>query len=142
MHANPPGGCGAFYSLCAGRNVRDKAVGDDESGKSANLHPVLHYPFCVLFYLLGHLEALRPCLNSIFKYFISPSLPSPFPSHSAVLAHFSFQLISMAFSNSSSPPLPSPPPSFCLNRLYLILVSCFPSPSSIFFAFIMALQKQ
>lgn len=75
--------------------------GDDESDISAHLYPAVHYLFCVLFYLLDHSKALWPFLYLIFKYFISRSLPSPSPSHSAVLAHSSVQLIS----NSASLPL-------------------------------------
>lgn len=49
--------------------------------------------------------SLWPFRDLIFKYFISQSPPSPSSSHSAVLAHFSCKLISIAFSNSALPPL-------------------------------------
>lgn len=95
---------------------------DDESDKSAHLYPAVEILLDVLFYLLGHREALWPFLNLICKYFISRSLPSS-PSHSAVLAHFSFQLISEAFSNSAFPPFCS---AQCLSLLGLILSSLSP----------------
>lgn len=91
-------------------------LGDhNNSDISAHLYPAVHYLYNVLFYLLGRSEALWLVLYLIFKYVISRSLPSPSPSHSAVLAHSSVQLISMASSNSAFLPLCSalclPPPS-------------------------------
>lgn len=104
---------------------------DDDSDISAHLYPVallVHYPFYVLFYLLGHCKALWPFLYLIFKYFISRSLPSPSPSHSAVLAHFSVQLISKASSNSAFFPLCS---AQCLSLLASIMFLSSPSPAFI-----------
>lgn len=76
---------------------------DDESDKSAHLYPAVEILLYVFVLFISHREALWPFLNLICKYFISRSLPSSSPSHSAVLAHFSFQLISEAFSKSAFP---------------------------------------
>lgn len=101
---------------------------DDDSDISAHLYPAVHYLFSVLFYLLGHCKALWPFLYLIFKYFISRSLPTPSPSHSAVLAHFSVQLISMASSNSAFLP-PCSAQRLSLPRLnhFFFTISCFSS---------------
>lgn len=98
--------------------------GDDESGISAHLYPAVHYLLYVLFYLLGHRKALWPFLYLIFQYFISRSLPSPSPSHSAVLAHSSVQLIS----NSASLPLCFAQ-CLCLSFISIFFLSS-PSPTS------------
>lgn len=89
---------------------------DDESDKSAHLYPAVEILLDVFVLFISHREALWPFLNLICKYFISQSLPSSSPSHSAVLAHFSFQLISEAFSNSAFPPFCS---AQCLSLLGL-----------------------
>lgn len=76
-----------------------------------HFYPALHYLLHISLYLL----ALWSFLYLIVKCFISRSPPSPSPSHSAVLAHFSLQLISVTSSNSAFSVLPI----LSLNHFYL-----------------------
>lgn len=54
---------------------------------------------------MGHSKAIWPFFYLIFKNVISQSPPSPSPSHSAVLAHSSVRLTSLASSNIAFLPL-------------------------------------
>lgn len=101
---------------------------DDEPDLSAHLYPAVHYRFYVLYYLLGHSKSAEPFLHLFFKYFISRSLPAPSPSHSAVLAHSSVQLISTASSNSAFflSALLNVRPSSSSSQSF-VLLTCFPS---------------
>lgn len=122
-------GCNIFHFCTVAEVSRTMLKKEDDSDISAHLYPVVHYLFCVLFYLVGHSKAAWPFLYLIFKYSISRSLPSPSPSHSAVLAHSSVQLISTASSNSAFLPLCSARrlSLLHLNHFFIITMSCFSS---------------